>query len=99
MIVKDRQDGDSSLGDALYFYKNAEGTALSPFDSWLVLRGIKTMALRVYKQQENAVKIAEWLKACPFVTEVLVIMIILSIHKYTITTTVLTIIISTHNIQ
>ena len=33
--------------EALYFYQNAEGTALAPFDCWLVLRGIKTMALRV----------------------------------------------------
>lgn len=35
----------------IYFLQNTEGTGLSPFDCWLCLRGIKTMALRVEKQQ------------------------------------------------
>jgi cystathionine beta-lyase len=38
------------LADKLYFYQNAEGAGLSPFDSWLCLRGLKTMALRMEKQ-------------------------------------------------
>lgn len=37
------------------------GGTLSPFDSWLVLRGLKTLAIRMERQQENAVKIAGWL--------------------------------------
>jgi cystathionine beta-lyase len=57
------KDG-KTLAESIYFYQNAEGTALAPFDCWLVLRGMKTMALRVYRQQENAVKIAKWLVDC-----------------------------------
>lgn len=60
----------ASLADSIYFYQNAEGTGLAPFDSWLILRGIKTMALRVERQQDNAMKIATWLKTCPAVTGV-----------------------------
>lgn len=41
----------SSLAEQLYFLQNAEGSGLAPFDCWICLRGIKTMALRVEKQQ------------------------------------------------
>ncbi|GAA0172106.1 lyase [Lithospermum erythrorhizon] len=61
---------DERLGKDLYFLQNAEGTALAPFDCWLCLRGIKTMALRVEKQQENAQKIAEFLSSHPRVKRV-----------------------------
>lgn len=54
----------------IYFYQNAEGTGLSPFDSWLLLRGVKTMHLRVQKQQENAIRVARFLKAHPCTTHV-----------------------------
>ncbi|KAJ1406784.1 cystathionine beta-lyase [Ochromonadaceae sp. CCMP2298] len=64
------KDG-KTLAESIYFYQNAEGTALAPFDCWLVLRGMKTMALRVYRQQENAVKIAKWLVDCSSVTGVM----------------------------
>lgn len=40
-----------SLAKDLYFIQNAEGAGLAPFDCWTCLRGIKTMALRVEKQQ------------------------------------------------
>lgn len=60
-----------TLAESIYFYQNAEGTALAPFDSWLVLRGMKTMSLRVHKQQENTVCIAKFLKTHPLVTSVL----------------------------
>ena len=40
-----------SLARDLYFLQNAEGSGLAPFDCWLCLRGIKTLALRVEKQQ------------------------------------------------
>jgi cystathionine gamma-synthase len=43
-----------------YIYKTT-GSCLSPFDSWLLIRGIKTLAVRMDKQQENAMKIAGWL--------------------------------------
>ncbi|XP_024375089.1 cystathionine beta-lyase, chloroplastic isoform X1 [Physcomitrium patens] len=59
-----------SLAKEIYFLQNAEGTGLSPFDCWLCLRGIKTMALRVEKQQANAQRIAEFLVDHPLVTRV-----------------------------
>jgi len=61
----------STLAESIYFIQNAEGTALAPFDSWLVLRGMKTMSLRVHKQQANAMKIARWLDVHPLVASVL----------------------------
>ncbi|KAI5661260.1 hypothetical protein M9H77_20583 [Catharanthus roseus] len=60
---------DVMAGD-LYFLQNAEGAGLAPFDCWLCLRGIKTMELRVQKQQENAQKIAEYLSSHPLVKKV-----------------------------
>ncbi|CAA3013437.1 cystathionine beta-lyase, chloroplastic-like isoform X2 [Olea europaea var. sylvestris] len=59
-----------SLAKDLYFIQNAEGAGLAPFDCWTCLRGIKTMALRVEKQQENAQKIAEFLASHPRVKQV-----------------------------
>ncbi|CAI0473262.1 unnamed protein product [Linum tenue] len=59
-----------SLGRNLYFLQNAEGSGLAPNDCWLCLRGIKTMVLRVEKQQENAQKIAEFLASHPRVKRV-----------------------------
>ncbi|KAK3000989.1 hypothetical protein RJ639_022169 [Escallonia herrerae] len=58
------------LAKDLYFLQNAEGSGLAPFDCWICLRGIKTMALRVEKQQENAQKIAEFLSCHPRVKKV-----------------------------
>ena len=52
---------DDALAKRLYFAQNAEGTGLAPFDCWLALRGLKTMALRVDKAQANAVKLANYL--------------------------------------
>ncbi len=43
-----------------YIYKTT-GACLSPFDSWLLIRGIKTLAIRMERQQENALTIARWL--------------------------------------
>lgn len=51
------------LAEHLGFLQNAEGTALSPFDCFLLLRGVKTLKLRLDCQQRNAVKIAEYLAA------------------------------------
>lgn len=47
------------------------GAGLAPFDSWLILRGIKTLALRMEKSQENAIKLANWLKERADVTRVI----------------------------
>ncbi|OVA02461.1 Cys/Met metabolism [Macleaya cordata] len=59
-----------SLAKEIAFLQNAEGSGLAPFDCWICLRGIKTMALRVEKQQENAQKIAEFLSSHPRVKKV-----------------------------
>ncbi|XP_022766581.1 cystathionine beta-lyase, chloroplastic [Durio zibethinus] len=59
-----------SLAKELYFLQNAVGSGLAPFDCWICLRGIRTMALRVEKQQENALKIAEFLSSHPLVKKV-----------------------------
>ncbi|XP_017255554.1 cystathionine beta-lyase, chloroplastic-like isoform X2 [Daucus carota subsp. sativus] len=61
---------DERLGKKLYFLQNAEGAGLAPFDCWICLRAIKTMALRVEKQQENAQIIAEFLSSHPRVKKV-----------------------------
>lgn len=61
---------DAALGDRLYFFQNAIGSVLGPFDSWLVLRGLKTLALRVRRQEENARLVASWLANNPKVRSV-----------------------------
>ena len=43
--------------------QKSTGAILSPFDSWLLLRGIKTLHIRMDRIQENALKIAKWLEA------------------------------------
>ncbi len=53
---------DSSLAEKLSLVSMTLGNALSPFDSWLVLRGIRTLSLRMEKHQQNALAAAEFLK-------------------------------------
>lgn len=57
---------DSALGDRLYFTINASGCGLAPFDSWLLMRGVKTLKVRMEQQQSNAQRIAEFLEAHGF---------------------------------
>jgi len=54
---------DPGLCEKLSFFQNAIGAVLSPQDSWLVLRGLKTLSVRMPKQQANAYAIAHWLNA------------------------------------
>lgn len=54
---------DSALAERLRFIYKTTGACLSPFDSWLILRGIKTLPVRMERQQETAKTIAEWLTA------------------------------------
>lgn len=58
------------IRDKLFFYQNAIGPAQSPFDSWLVLRGIKTLAVRMKAHQANAMKVAQYLEKHPKVERV-----------------------------
>lgn len=53
---------NEELGAQIKFIQNASGAILAPFDSWLVIRGIETLALRVKQHSENAQKIAEYLQ-------------------------------------
>ncbi|CAG8539158.1 3969_t:CDS:2 [Ambispora gerdemannii] len=53
---------DEMVAEKIYSTINATGCGLSPFDSWLLLRGIKTLAIRMDKQQANAQQIAEFLE-------------------------------------
>ncbi|QHQ62892.1 aminotransferase class I/II-fold pyridoxal phosphate-dependent enzyme [Anaerocolumna sedimenticola] len=52
---------NEDLSERLRFIYKTTGACLSPFDSWLLIRGIKTLAVRMDRQQENAVKLANWL--------------------------------------
>jgi cystathionine beta-lyase len=61
---------DSFLHERISFQQNAEGAGLSPFESWLLLRGIKTLALRVERQNSSAQNIAEYLDGHPSVRKV-----------------------------
>jgi cystathionine beta-lyase len=61
---------DSELAERIGFYQNATGTALAPFDAWLLARGMKTLPLRLDKQQFNAGLVARYLRAHPFVERV-----------------------------
>jgi cystathionine beta-lyase len=61
---------DPALVRRLGFLRNASGTALAPFEAWLLLRGIKTLAVRLERAVENTRRIAAFLVAHPAVTEV-----------------------------
>ncbi len=65
-VVTRRQD----LAERLAFYQNAIGAVLGPQDAWLLLRGLKTLALRLRAQESNAQRIAEWLTPHPAVRKV-----------------------------
>ena len=61
---------DTHLSEKLYKISYTMGATLSPFDSWLMIRGIKTLAVRMERAQENALTIAKWLQNHPKVTKV-----------------------------
>jgi cystathionine gamma-synthase len=58
------------LSDKLRFIIKTVGSGLAPFDSWLILRGIKTLGIRMEQSQKNAFAIAQWLEKQPKVTKV-----------------------------
>lgn len=62
---------DRALADRLAFLQNATGAVPSPFDSFLVLRGLKTLHLRMRAHCDNSLQIAEWLEAHPRVEKVI----------------------------
>ena len=66
LVVTSRDD----LAERLRFHQNAAGAVPSPFDCWLVLRGIRTLAVRMDRACENARSIASWLDGRPEVRRV-----------------------------
>lgn len=61
---------DKETRDAVAFLQNAAGAVPSPFDSWLDIRGLKTLDLRVKQHSRNAMKVAQWLETRPEVERV-----------------------------
>lgn len=66
-LVTSRED----IAEQLRFNIKTTGAGLAPFDSWLMMRGIKTLAIRMEKAQSNAIQIAEWLEKNKAVTKVI----------------------------
>ncbi|OUM96199.1 MAG: cystathionine gamma-synthase [Thermobacillus sp. ZCTH02-B1] len=58
------------LSERMAFLHNSIGAVLGPQDSWLLMRGMKTLALRMERHQENALRVAEYLLGHPLVEEV-----------------------------
>lgn len=61
---------DPQLAERIYFLQNSVGAVLGPQDSWLVIRGTKTLAVRMDRQQQNAATLAVWLDNHPLVAKV-----------------------------
>ena len=57
--------GNRELLQPIAFYQNAAGAVPGPFDAWLTLRGLKTLALRMERHSANARRLAEWLAGQP----------------------------------
>lgn len=65
VVVKDQE-----MAEFIRSQIKTQGNMLAPFDSWLLLRGIKTLPLRMDRHNENAMKVANWLRTQPKVTKV-----------------------------
>ncbi len=61
---------DARLAERLKFVQNAAGAVLGPFDSWLILRGVKTLAIRMARHNENGLAVALFLQGHPKVKKV-----------------------------
>ncbi|PZR54291.1 cystathionine gamma-synthase [Xylanimonas oleitrophica] len=64
-------DGATDVASAVAFLQNASGAVADPFASWLTLRGLKTLAVRMERHQANALAVARFLESHPRVTRVL----------------------------
>ncbi|MFH9354338.1 cystathionine gamma-synthase [Kitasatospora sp. NPDC017646] len=62
---------EAGLGEEVAYHQNAMGAVSGPFDAWLVLRGIKTLGVRMDRHSSNAEKVAELLSSHPKVSQVL----------------------------
>lgn len=66
VVVKENQE----IADKIKVHVKSHGSQLAPMDAWLVLRGLKTLAVRMDRHNENAKKVAEWLRVQPKVEKV-----------------------------
>ncbi|WP_323132531.1 cystathionine gamma-synthase [Kineococcus indalonis] len=72
VVVRDGDDGrGGTLTARIAFHQNAMGAVPGPFDSWLVQRGLKTLAVRMERHCDNAERVVEFLQSHPRVTKVL----------------------------
>ncbi|MBB5786066.1 cystathionine gamma-synthase [Jiangella mangrovi] len=62
---------DAALGEELAYHQNAIGAVAGPFDAWLVLRGLKTLAVRMDRHCDNAERVVQLLERHPRVSQVL----------------------------
>ncbi len=62
--------GSAALMDEVYRFLRTAGPALSPFNAWVILKGLETLRLRVEAQSANAMKLALWLEAQPAISRV-----------------------------
>ena len=60
-----------NLSERLFYFQNCAGAVLSPFDSYLAVRGLKTLALRMERHQSNATELAKFLREQPEIDSVL----------------------------
>lgn len=70
LVMGSLATGDDELAERLRFLQNAGGAIPGPFDCWLQLRGLKTLALRMRAHCEGAARVAEWLAEQPGVATV-----------------------------
>jgi cystathionine gamma-synthase len=62
---------DETLAEPIAFHQNSMGAVAGPFDSWLVLRGLKTLALRMERHSDNAERVVAFLQSRPEVSQVI----------------------------
>ena len=62
---------DEAVADSIAFHQNAMGAVAGPFDCWLVLRGLRTLALRMERHSDNAERVVQFLQSRPEVSNVL----------------------------
>lgn len=61
---------NEELSEKIKFISKTTGAVLSPFDSWLIIRGIKTLSIRMRQQEQNSLKLADYLKNHPKIKKV-----------------------------
>ena len=74
LVAKDSEAtkvNGQNLSERLFYFQNCAGAVLSPFDSYLAVRGLKTLALRMERHQSNATELAKFLKEQPEIDSVL----------------------------